>query len=309
MHRRKKALFVVLVLLLLGVVGWFALSPTPRARWQRHILALKFRGGPMAQIAWLEVFRMACSYNVGQMDSLPAPFSRLEAVRLRRQGEEPCPVLWDTPIGAFWGRRDDRYLLWSLVNEQLVEQVYQQDPVVVRPGDVVVDVGSHLGTFTRFALNEGARQVVGFEPDPVNIACFKRTFAPEIQDGRVILVEQALWETPGTLSFSQPPAGNSGSGAVRAGEESPGLIHVPATTLDEAVERLQLERLDFIKMDIEGAERHALRGARLSLARFGPRMALCVYHREDDRTVIPQVVQETRPAYRVQFGPKQAYFY
>lgn len=49
--------------------------------------------------------------------------------------------------------------------------------------------------------------------------------------------------------------------------------------------------------------------ARRSLARFGPRMALCVYQRPDDRTVIPQVVREARPGYQVDLATKQAYFY
>jgi FkbM family methyltransferase len=51
----------------------------------------------------------------------------------------------------------------------------------VESGDVVIDVGGHLGTFTRFALDHGARQVVGLEPEPRNVACFRRTFDREIR--------------------------------------------------------------------------------------------------------------------------------
>ena len=60
------------------------------------------------------------------------------------------------------------------------------------------------------------------------------------------------------------------------------------TTIDKIVEELQLERVDFIKMDIEGAERKALAGARNTLAERKPRLALAGYHLEDDQTKIPR---------------------
>ena len=63
----------------------------------------------------------------------------------------------------------------------------------MREGDVVIDVGADLGTFTRIALQRGARLVIAVEPDPVNAACFLRAFAKEIADGRVRLVEAAAW--------------------------------------------------------------------------------------------------------------------
>ena len=52
-----------------------------------------------------------------------------------------------------------------------------------------------FGTFTRIALRHGARHVVAVEPDPVNAACFARTFAPEIAGGRVRLVVAAAWHS------------------------------------------------------------------------------------------------------------------
>ena len=84
---------------------------------------------------------------------------------------------------------------------------------------------------------------------------------------------------------------------------------MPAVTIDETVEHLGLDRVDFVKMDIEGSERYALKGAHRTLSRFGPRMALCIYHREDDRELIPQIVLEARPSYRVDTTRDQAYFY
>ena len=66
---------------------------------------------------------------------------------------------------------------------------------------------------------------------------------------------------------------------------------------------LKLERVDFIKMDIEGAERNALAGARQTLARWHPRLALSAYHRPDDPEKIPAAVFAAWPGYRMECGP------
>ena len=69
--------------------------------------------------------------------------------------------------------------------------------------------------------------------------------------------------------------------------------------LDDIVEQLNLSRVDLIKMDIEGSERHALRGAKRTLEQFKPRLAICTYHRPDDPAVIPAVIGEVRNDYRM----------
>ena len=223
----------------------------------------------------------------------------------KREGDGPCSALWETPMGALWGRFEDERLLEFLIREQLREGVYESSSVKVRLGDVVLDVGSHLGTFTRFALDKGARLVVAFEPELTNTTCFKKTFEKEILENQVILIEAAAWESPGSLRFEPSATWNSATGFVNA----VGSLVVPAVTIDETVEHLGLDRVDFVKMDIEGSERYALKGAHRTLSRFGPRMALCIYHREDDRELIPQIVLEARPSYRVDTTRTQAYFY
>lgn len=82
--------------------------------------------------------------------------------KLRADGAAPCPALWRTNLGDFWGRVRDDELLHLLVAEHLVNSVYQDPPVVVREGDVVLDAGAHLGTFSRLALERGARLVIAF---------------------------------------------------------------------------------------------------------------------------------------------------
>jgi hypothetical protein len=59
-------------------------------------------------------------------------------------------------------------------------------------------------------LSYGARLVVAVEPDPVNAVCFGRTFASEIADRRVRLVEAAAWHSPGSLKFELGDASQTG---------------------------------------------------------------------------------------------------
>jgi hypothetical protein len=64
-----------------------------------------------------------------------------------------------------------------------------------------------------------------------------------------------------------------------------------AVTVDAFVRDRGLDRVDFIKLDVEGAERHVLDGAAETLRRFRPKVALSVYHRPDDPTVLFQQVR------------------
>ncbi len=76
---------------------------------------------------------------------------------------------------------------------------------------------------------------------------------------------------------------------------------LPLTTIDTMVAELHAPRIDFIKMDIEGAETRALEGARTTLVQHRPRIAACVYHQPSDRERIPAVVQKAVPGYRVDY--------
>ena len=71
----------------------------------------------------------------------------------------PGMVLYEAAVGRFYGRPEDQDSIGGVIVEEIC-RVYERTPVALRPGDVVVDLGGHLGTFTRVALNAGARLVV-----------------------------------------------------------------------------------------------------------------------------------------------------
>ncbi|MGB9611424.1 MAG: FkbM family methyltransferase, partial [Bryobacteraceae bacterium] len=99
---------------------------------------------------------------------------------------------------------------------------------------------------------------------------------------------------------------------------------IELTTIDDLVNQLGLERLDAIKMDIEGAEVRALRGARRTIQRFRPQLAVATEHTHDvvqnNRNVI-ETMRQIAPDYRPRCGycmlrnglrrivPETLYFY
>jgi FkbM family methyltransferase len=159
-----------------------------------------------------------------------------------------------------------------------------------------------VGLYTREALAAGARLVVAIEPAPENLACLRRNLASELAAGRLVLCPKGVWDRNDSLVLERAP-GNSGHDRVLVGP-TPGRNApvVPLTTIDKLVRDLRLDRVDFIKMDIEGAEQRALAGARDTLARYRPRLAIAGYHRPDDPERLPALVLQASPAYRIQCG-------
>jgi FkbM family methyltransferase len=163
-----------------------------------------------------------------------------------------------------------------------------------------------LGLLTSYVLlPHGAGRVVVLEADPRNVACLRKSFAHEIEEGRVAIVEAAAWSEPTELTFAA--AGEADNSSVFQLSKN-GNVKVKATTIGQLMEDLSLDRLDFIKMDIEGAERKALLGARSSPEKHKPQMALSIYHINDDPQVIVDLELAAVPDYRVVRRTEQACF-
>jgi hypothetical protein len=83
------------------------------------------------------------------------------------------------------------------------------------------------------------------------------------------------------------------------GQSQNNKIKVPLTTIDILADELHLTRVDFVKMDIEGAEKWALRGGTETIRKYHPRMAIASEHLPDDVTAIPKTVSAISSDYTV----------
>ena len=217
--------------------------------------------------------------------------------------------LVSSPERSFWMKDpiDVDGLAYLLAEHSWFEA--QVKDAKVRPGEIVLDCGAHVGVFTHHALKNGAAKVVAIEPDPTNLECLRRNFKDEIASGRVIVFPQGVWSHPDTLTFflGDTPAVNSVVAAPQQGFSGE-TTQIEVTTVDLIIQTLNLERVDYIKMDIEGAEREALRGAMNTLRQYRPRLFLDSYHRRDDMDVLPGIIRQAYADYSLECGPCEPIF-
>ena len=210
--------------------------------------------------------------------------------------------LWDTPKGRYWVPAGSRYVLpFNLAEQQ--RKIYGSGDNGPHAGDITLDCGANVGVTIHEELAAGAKTIVAIEPAPENLECLRRNYAGEIASGRVILVPKGVWDKEDFLTLRVDPKNSAADSFVIQREGAVGLEKVPLTTIDKLVSDLKLERVDYIKLDIEGAEPQALSGARETLAKFKPRISIAAYHAPDHPKVIPEIIRSARPDYRMQCGP------
>ena len=208
-------------------------------------------------------------------------------------------VLWQTPAGEFWVPGSDDAILPILL-AQSNRRIYGGRRWGVRPGDIVLDCGAYVGTYTRWALAGGAKLVVAIEPSPDSVECLRRNLAKEIAGGKVIIYPKGVWDSEGTLPLFVNPDNTAGNSFLPGGKELPGI---PVTTIDKLVRELKLPRVDFIKADVKGATERMMRGGSDAIALYRPRLALSTEEVEDDPYRIAVLAKKIQPAYEVKCGP------
>jgi len=210
--------------------------------------------------------------------------------------------LWDTPDGPYWIPAGSRWVLPFNLAEQK-RNIYGTGEQDVRPGEIVLDCGANVGVTTRRWLNRGAKLVVAIEPAPENIECLRRNFAAQIAAGQVIVYPKGVWDKDDVMAMQIDPSNSAADSFLIHREGGKEVAQVPLTTIDKLVDELKIPRVDFIKMDIEGAEQRALVGGRTTIAKYHPRMSLCTYHVPSDPEKIPELVRAAWPGYTMECGP------
>jgi len=180
---------------------------------------------------------------------------------------------------------------------------YAVEGLSPRAGDHVVDCGAYIGDTAKVFLERmnGQGRVSAIEPLSLNIAAMHRWIAESNAVGRVLPVEAAVGEAPGEARIAHDtletdPRAMLGKTGIDAGGD---IVRVE--TLDRLFPE-DSDRVDYLKIDIEGFEPEALRGARALLVRDKPRLALAGYHKPEHLWQLPALLDQLLPGYEIYLG-------
>ncbi len=250
------------------------------------------RDGPVGRWGW------AAFESVARLGG-PRPARALASVLLRiasrrragyerammRVGRHETPGLWKVP--AAWNAAAPEVsvrrlgLRWRLdLRDNLQRTVYYAgtyEPDVLaflrrelEPGDVLADVGAHVGVHALTAARHDGVRVLAFEPATDSAAKLR---AAATRNGlRVEVVETALGAARGEVELRADPDYPVADAGVRSQHGAGAVVaRVPVTTFDAWASEAGLDRLDIVKIDVEGAEPVVLRGMAQTLRRLRPR--------------------------------------
>ena len=164
------------------------------------------------------------------------------------------------------GASGDLYFQQCLNQGDLLEPSVRIADLVLRDDPVILDIGASIGGVTAaLAKRFPAGQVVAFEAAPSVHRSLRETVR-RATGAPITVVEKAVGAEPGMLRFHED---GNGSGWGFLSEEL-GVVSVPVVTVDDIVAELRLDRVDFLKIDVEGGELGVLRGAEGTLLRDQP---------------------------------------
>jgi FkbM family methyltransferase len=278
----KGLLVLFMVAVLTFVVGFFVYRPISAAE-----MVVVGRGPDCPTVEAIQSYKRFFS-----SEALQAKHTKTALIDKVDGAYQHIQTAW----GPFWEPKIEG----SAVVAQLAEtdaKYADFAPPPIHAGDIVLDCGANVGTFTHYALRLGAKKVVAIEPAPNNLESLRRNFAKEVAEGRVIIYAKGVWDKDDFLTLHESNSTSAMDSVVITKDTRTG-VRVPLTTIDKIVPELGLERVDFIKMDIEGAEKPALTGARETLLKWKPRLEISVNHLSEDPVKVPQLILQLQPQYK-----------
>ncbi len=163
---------------------------------------------------------------------------------------------------------------------------------LLRPDWVVLDIGAHIGSYTLFMahlLDPHAGRIYAFEPNPSTFALLQYHIAVNSLT-HVVPYSTALGAAPGDAELFLARSDNTSMCSLRRANQSDRSVKIRVSTLEQFAGEVGLQRLDFVKLDAEGAEPEIIEGGRAVLTSFrphilvelnGPRLTGAGYHPRD----------------------------
>ena len=234
-----------------------------RARAQARAFALPFDADKVFADYWLPVMEMLEQY---------AGMSRVRSASTARLGapQPPLPVIESD--GLRWLARGSHTDDWIAVSHEATLAPVLEG--LLPEGGVFLDVGAHIGRWS-LRLAAKASQVIAVEPNPDTAAVLRYHIDLNDLGGKITVIEAAAWDKPDRLYLNDPNKRlTGGSTRARPVAETEGAVAVDAMPLSMLLmpdeDDTPLERLDLVKLDVEGGDLHALRGMAALLSAYRP---------------------------------------
>lgn len=160
----------------------------------------------------------------------------------------------------------------------------------------IIDCGAYTGdTIEEFKRKRPHHctddyKIYAFEPEKNGFMKLKNAYA---DDERIIPINAATHSFDGEIGF------NSGDGELSAINLGGGVT-VKCRAIDSVIKK---QKIDFIKMDVEGSELETLKGAAVRIKKDKPVLAVCIYHKQEDFWTIPKFIKSLNNNYRFFLRP------
>ncbi len=143
----------------------------------------------------------------------------------------------------------------------------------LKPGDIVVDAGAYPGDYAVFASRKVGKngKIICFEPDENNRKILRKNLEHE-RNNNFIIISKGLWDKNTKLTFK------SLDGLHSTLFSNNGKSEIEVVRLDDELKGLGINKVDVIKMDIEGAEIEAIQGAVRTLKNNDTKVMIASYH-------------------------------
>lgn len=212
------------------------------------------------------------------------PKSVLEVIKLNYYNSKNKTYRFSKQQALYVTREKD---LWQAITLNplyfLVDDIDKYEAhYKIKKGDVVFDAGANEGALSIiYAKKVGVSgQVFSFEPDTININVLHQNLELNEDVENVKLIKNGLWDKATVLDFFE--AGNVGSSMFYE-DKSSKKVSIKTISIDDVVASENISKLDFVKMDIEGAEVKALEGAVSTIKQLKPNFAIASYHLVDGK--------------------------
>jgi len=220
---------------------------------------------------------------------------------LSEEFKKECPGVSDNCVNLYGQKFGglNFYEVVELINEVIVSDQYHARQFLNK-NSVVIDAGANIGAFSIFAAQLAPQgRIYSFEPVAETFLSLENNTKRHLQ---ITCINSGLGERVCRKNIVV----DSESYGKSILEDSPfydgkpnyrKIESINVLTIDSFVEDRAISRVDFIKIDTEGYEARILNGARKTIKRDKPIIAMSAYHNLNDKEDLPRIIKETCPEY------------